>query len=294
MRNRPITLIDTGLPTQHSFQQLKSGLASVGLSVSDLDQIILTHMHDDHMGGVTKLQEETNIPLYIHEQATLEITNGTDEAIRRKHFLDRFYEQCGLLLNTTKEIQSLNYNWHNVHFLKEGDRIFAGGKNYEVLYTPGHSQSDICLWDHASGDAFVGDFLVKLFSPNAFITQPAPNQKERPKPLLQLRNSFRKVYHLPFKMIYPGHGNPFSNHQALINQRFSEQKERCAAIYKILESDPETVSVISNKLFPWLKGHAKFLGLSEIQGHLDLMVKKSQVYTEQDNKLLLYKVHDSA
>src|SRR5699024_12529784 len=98
----------------------------VGLSVSDLDQIILTHMHDDHMGGVNKLQEETNIPLYIHEQATLEITNGTDEAIRRKHFLDRFYEQCGLLLNTIKEIQSINYNWHNVHFLKEGDRIFAG------------------------------------------------------------------------------------------------------------------------------------------------------------------------
>ncbi|MFL6559259.1 MAG: MBL fold metallo-hydrolase, partial [Bacillus sp. (in: firmicutes)] len=179
--------------------------------------------------------------------------------------------------------------WRNVSFIKEGDVIPLGGKEFEVVHVPGHSQSDILLWNPESGDTFAGDHLIKAFSVNAFIEPPNLGEPARPRPLLQYRDSLEKVSGLPLKMIYPGHGEAFSDHCSLINTRVLEQEKRCDQILAILANEGKTIFEICKVMYPRLKGKTVFLGLSQIQGHLDLLEERNQVIFEQVDSVIIYR-----
>ncbi|SEN42885.1 MBL fold metallo-hydrolase [Lihuaxuella thermophila] len=286
----PVTLVDTGIPGRESALRIKEGLASVSLSWRDVKQIVITHMHLDHTGGVEAIQKETDAPVYVHERAGFALRGGRTEFERTDTYLLSFFESCGAGDALVYKHRYRETSWKNVRYVADGDTVSAGGRHWNVIYVPGHSQTDICLWDPVTGDVMVGDFLLKDISANAFIAAPDPPAEERPKPLLQLRESFRRVYGLPFRMVYPGHGVPFTGHCQLIDQRFAEQAERCEQILRLLHSGPRTVYEISCQLFPWLKQNQLFLGLSEVQGHLDLLVEQSRVYVERRGKINIYRV----
>jgi glyoxylase-like metal-dependent hydrolase (beta-lactamase superfamily II) len=158
-----------------------------------------------------------------------------------------------------------------------------------VLYVPGHSQTDICLWHEPSGSTLAADTLLQHISANAFIEPPLPGETERPRPLLQFRQSLLRLQDLPLGEIYPGHGEPYLGHVELIERRFAEQASRCEQIVDVLAGGDKTVLEISTALFPRLRGNAVFLGLSEVNGHLDLLIENGRVEEIQLEKHNLYR-----
>ena len=284
-----MTLIDTGNPGQESFKQLKTKLHKHGVTFKDLDRIILTHIHIDHAGGIPSIQEETDIPIFVHEQAKRSINTGIQKFNRDQQFFQQFLLSCGA--DPSKHIVQRRYkeeNWRNVHFLNEGESVSIGGEPFEVIYVPGHSQSDLLLWNSETGNVFAGDHLIKAFSVNAFIEPPPSDEEERPKPLLQYRNSLEKISRLPLKTIYPGHGEPFTNHIDLIQTRLQEQEKRCEQILKIIANTRKSIFEICTVMYPRLKGKMIFLGLSQIQGHLDLLEVRQKVSSVQNEWTIEY------
>lgn len=270
-------MVDAGTHLPASIQELREGLHAAGFSFRDLEQIVVTHMHTDHYGGVGAILQETEAAVYVHEQAKRSLAKGQEEFFQAEAFMHSFIKECGAGHILTRQRKYREEDWGDVRYLGDGDTLFAGGREWKVLYTPGHSQSDICLWDQISGEAIVGDFLLREISSNAFIVPPEAAGQERPKPLLQMRESFERVYGLPFGTIYPGHGDPFTGHRQLIDQRRREQATRCGKIAKLLADRPRTVLQLCAELFPWLQDNALFLGLSEVQGHLDLLQEQARV-----------------
>lgn len=57
-------LIDAGLPGIHITNELKK----LGVEVKDIDAIVLTHEHSDHMRGIGVLSRKGDIPVYVHEE----------------------------------------------------------------------------------------------------------------------------------------------------------------------------------------------------------------------------------
>ncbi|MCM2533056.1 MBL fold metallo-hydrolase [Neobacillus pocheonensis] len=170
-----ITLIDTGNPGNESFQQLKTKLHKHNIDLKDIDHIVLTHLHIDHAGGVPLIQEEVDVPIYVHELAKCSLNADIHDFERDMLFFRQFMEECGA--DPLKHIVKQSYKeekWQNVSYLKEGDVIPIGGHNFEVEHVPGHSQVDIMLWDPQTGDTFAGDHIIKAFSVNAFIEPPIP------------------------------------------------------------------------------------------------------------------------
>lgn len=277
-----MTLIDTGLGKPEALRQLQTALEAVGVTWQDIDQIILTHMHGDHSGGVEAIQQRVDVPVYVHEVARVTLEGGLSEFGRVQSYFETFYRECGAGERNTRAAVFREPKWQRVHYLRDGDTLLAGGQNFEIIAVPGHSQSDICLWDAESGDAIVGDHLLKDISANAFMEPPIPPQDVRPKALLQYRHSMTRTKTLPFHTIYPGHGSVYVGHTALIEARFAEHEERCNVILEHLHNGKQTVSELSAIMFPWLKGNAVFLGLSEVMGHLDLLVEQSRVTVSQD------------
>ncbi|MED4585138.1 MBL fold metallo-hydrolase [Brevibacillus choshinensis] len=284
----PVTLVDTGTHLPTSIQELREGMNEAGFSFRDLEQIVVTHMHTDHYGGVQTILQENNIPVYVHEQAKKTLASGEKEFLQTEEFMHSFIKDCGAAHILTRNRKYREEAWGEVRYLEDGDTLAAGGRDWKIIYTPGHSQSDICLWDQISGDVIVGDFLLQEISANAFIVPPDSAKRERPKPLLQMRESFQRVYDLPFGTIYPGHGAPFTDHRQLIDQRRREQAERCDKITILLADQPRNVMQICKELFPWLQDNALFLGLSEVQGHLDLLQEQSRVLREQRDGVMWY------
>lgn len=280
--------MDTGTHWPASVQELRAGFDAVGLTFGDVEQIVVTHMHTDHYGGVQAILQETEAAVFVHSQAKRALTDGQKEFARTESFMQSFIRECGAAHILSRERKYHPEEWRDVRYLEDGDTIAAGGREWSILHTPGHSQSDICLWDQVSGDAIVGDFLLQEISSNAFIVPPEPPSKERPKPLLQMRESFSRVYDLPFATVYPGHGEPFAGHQGLIDRRREEQAARCEKILSLLAEQPRTVLKICRELFPWLKENALFLGLSEVQGHLDLLVEQGRAAGEPHEGILWY------
>lgn len=263
-------------------------MSAAGFSFRDLEQIIVTHMHTDHYGGVQTILQERKVPVYVHAQAKKTLASGPEEFAQAEAFMYSFIQECGAAHILTRNRKYREEAWGDVRYLEDGDTLAAGGREWKIIYTPGHSQSDICLWDQMSGDVIVGDFLLQEISSNAFIVPPDSIEQKRPKPLLQMRESFQRVYDLPFGTIYPGHGASFTDHRQLIDQRRREQAERCDKITTLLTDQPMTVMQICKALFPWLQDNALFLGLSEVQGHLDLLQEQARILREQRDGVMRY------
>lgn len=285
-----LTLVDTGTHHTESVEALKMGLQRHGFLLQDLEQIVISHMHTDHFAGIFQLQKEIDVPVYVHERAAPLVRDGDTELERQDRFMQQFMERCGAHELARKRHRYIT-EWQvaNVRFVKEGDVLQAGGDEYTVLYVPGHSQTDICLWHEASGCTIAGDTLLEHISANAFVEPPPPGESERPRPLLQFRKSLQRLQDLPLGDIYPGHGEPYKGHAALVERRFAEQAKRCEQIMEILATGSKTVLQLSSELFPRLHGNAVFLGLSEVAGHLDLLLEQGRIQEIQLKTLNLYR-----
>ncbi|MBT2637920.1 MBL fold metallo-hydrolase [Bacillus sp. ISL-45] len=285
------TLIDTGNPGEKSFYQLKSQLREHNLSFKDFDHIIVTHMHTDHCGGVSLIQQEASLPVYVHELARPVITGGEPEFNRINQFFSDFLKECGA--DPTVHQHARKYKeeiWQNVQYVNEGDEVHIGGRPYSVLHVPGHSQTDILLIDEEQGITFVGDHIIPELAVNAFIEPPVPGGKHRPSPLIQYRESLIRSKGRNLGRCYSGHGLPFTQHIELIGKRLAQQDARCQQILQVLNERDKKVFEICQEVYPHLKGEIVFLGLSQIQGHLDLMESRNEVMKEVQDSIVSYKL----
>jgi glyoxylase-like metal-dependent hydrolase (beta-lactamase superfamily II) len=285
------TLVDTGNPGETSFYQLKSLLKDHKLRFKDFDHIVVTHMHTDHSGGVGLIQQEAGLPVFVHELARPVITGGEAEFNRINQFFNDFVIQCGA--DHMVHQHSRQYKeefWKDVHYLRDGDDIYIGGQTYSVLHIPGHSQTDILLMNEKNETTFVGDHLIPELAVNAFIEPPPPGEKNRPAPLIQYRVSLERSRKLPLQTCYSGHGKPFTNHIQWVDKRLAEQEDRCRQIHQLLKEGEKSVYELCQEVYPRLRGKIVFLGLSQIQGHLDLMEQRQEVLKEEKGSVVYYKL----
>lgn len=83
----------------------------------------------------------------------------------------------------------------NVHLVKDGQKLLIGDREFEVIYTPGHSSDSICLYCEAEKVLFTGDTPVFITS-----TEGSYNSK--------FLDFLERMSKKNLKAIYPGHGKP--------------------------------------------------------------------------------------
>lgn len=166
-------IIDAGL----SKTQLVKHVAN-----HDIQAIILTHGHFDHIFSLAKLKELTNAPVYAYadEQMLLE-----DPAINLSAMTD-----------DSKAIHATADHW-----VRHGDTIELDGFSLQVIHTPGHTAGGMCLYDQSHGVLFSGDTLFQQSVGRTDL--PTSNHS-------QLIDSITgKLFKLPDDtVVYSGHGQP--------------------------------------------------------------------------------------
>ncbi|MGD2177365.1 MAG: MBL fold metallo-hydrolase [Anaerolineae bacterium] len=164
-------VIDPGGEGQKIVQEIeRSGL--------EIQYVLVTHAHFDHIGGIADVIDATAAKLALHpnERPLLEAGGGASI--------------WGLKMKPSPPPDIELY---------QGQLITLGALNLEVLFTPGHSPGGVTFYEAAEGVAFDGDLL---FSNGIGRTDLLGGDRET------LMRSIKEVlFALPDDtVIYPGHG----------------------------------------------------------------------------------------
>jgi glyoxylase-like metal-dependent hydrolase (beta-lactamase superfamily II) len=146
---------------------LRKHLESRGLGVSDLNAILLTHIHLDHAGATGALiKENRNIEVYVHEAGMLHMA----EPSKLLASAERLWP--GELQHLFGE--TLPVPFGNLRMLKGGETLSLGSRNLDVVHTPGHASHHVSYFDSSDGTAFVGDTTGFHIEAEPFVVPLAP------------------------------------------------------------------------------------------------------------------------
>jgi hydroxyacylglutathione hydrolase len=130
-------LIDSGV--DKNFLDLQRSLLSIGIKIRDIDIVINTHEHFDHIGANRYFQE--NALIAAHKFAAVKIS-AQDKYV------------------TLYQSGDLNEPVPRVHlWLENRFRFDLGNFSLEVIHTPGHTSGSICLYELNHKILFTGDTL---------------------------------------------------------------------------------------------------------------------------------------
>ena len=146
--NHTAALVDPGPGS--TISTLRSSLEKLGLRVSDLSFILLTHIHLDHAGATGALvRENPKLQVYVHQRGAPHMMDPAkllNSASRL--YGDDMQRLYGDFLPVPQE---------NLRILEGGESISLGSRRLSALYTPGHASHHVTFFDSSDGTAFVGD-----------------------------------------------------------------------------------------------------------------------------------------
>jgi glyoxylase-like metal-dependent hydrolase (beta-lactamase superfamily II) len=175
--DKTIALIDAG--TGMNFETVKQNLSKFDLKPNDIELIVNTHCHYDHVGGDMNFIRSANCDVFIHALEADLLREG-DGVITCADMFGKKLEP----IDVTRE-------------LRKWDEIDLGELTLEVLHTPGHTTGSICLYAPKqrilfSGDTIFSDGVGRTNLPTGDVTA--------------LHNSIEGLLKLDVQTIYPGHG----------------------------------------------------------------------------------------
>lgn len=136
--SRRTILIDVGLSS--NFLYLQECLRHVGVAPADIDMVVLSHEHLDHIGAAFHFNGKTIIA--AHRLAANKISLRDDFSMLRKMFNEP---------NVPIDVDI---------WLEEGNLIDLGNFKLNVMYTPGHTSACISLFEQDKGLLFAADTLM--------------------------------------------------------------------------------------------------------------------------------------
>ena len=206
-----LILVDAGNPRQ--YRQLPRALAAMGKTIGDVEAVLLTHAHGDHLGASRKIQDRGGAAIRVHH-GDAALARGEAEREYERHYvrdlghlhawkaLPFFLFGGATMAKPVAELATFD----------DGERLDLPGSP-RVIHTPGHTDGSACLVMEGRRVLFTGDALVTLnistgaegprIMPGAF-------NKDSPRSL----ESLSSLQELEVDMVLPGHGEPWAGSAA--------------------------------------------------------------------------------
>ena len=141
--------VDVG--TNHAVPLLLAALGELGIAPADVDYVFLTHVHLDHAGGAGALLAQLpNARAVLHPRGAPHMIDparliaGSMEVYGQAQYRRLFGELVPIPAG-------------RILIAEHGARMAFGGREFELLHTPGHAMHHYCLVDAAHALMFTGD-----------------------------------------------------------------------------------------------------------------------------------------
>ena len=284
IEDEPLTLVDTGPNSGKALDELETALAGHGRRVEDLELIVITHQHMDHEGLAQILARRSGAqvaaldrlaPLLERFGDVNEADDAFAEAIMLRHGLSP--DIAVALRSVSRAFRAWGSSVQVTRTLHDGGTLELRDRTLQVFHRPGHSPTDTIFWDETRGELIAADHLIKHISSNPLLSRPLDGGEERPQALVTYLDSLRQTRELPARIVYSGHGEPIDDHVALIDERFRLHERRAQKILGLIAEQPRTAHDIAQALWGNIAVTQAYLTLSEVLGHVDLLLNAEQV-----------------
>jgi glyoxylase-like metal-dependent hydrolase (beta-lactamase superfamily II) len=288
------TLIDTGVPTQDAYDGLKKELARYDIQPRDIERVIVTHLHNDHI-GLTDIFVEYGAEIWASE---------TSEK-REQQFSDQWQDMYQLVRKETeifggeKYLETIdNYkfafrrNYEKIQInrkIKDGEHLDLDGVELRGIWTPGHAPEHMVYYLDAEKLLFSGDHVLPKITSHISL-----HSYEDRNPLGDYLESLIKVENLDVKKVLPAHEWTFDNLKERINELKEHHRKRLQEIKTTLTNGAKTVYDIGKDIHwdsrPWpeMDFWTKRMAAAETYAHLVYLRNNSEIEESKQNGVLHY------
>jgi glyoxylase-like metal-dependent hydrolase (beta-lactamase superfamily II) len=290
IEDEPLTLLDTGPNSGKSLDELEQALAAHGHSVEDLGLIVISHQHMDHLGLLEILARRSGAEVAALHLLGPYLENFAQNAAADDAFAQRIMRRHGVPADLSTVLGAVGAAFRAfgsrgrvTRELHDGDRLGLQDRELRVMHRPGHSPSDTVFWDEERRMLFAADHLLAHISSNALVSRPLldgaghDDDELEPRPLLTYIRSMEATRELPVELVLPGHGEPITDHAALIDERLRMHSRRARKLHRLLTRRPMTAYELALELWGNVAVTQAYLTISEVLGHLDLLLNDGLV-----------------
>lgn len=290
--DHPVTLVDPGMLWDDTPERIIAFLAGAGLTVADVEQVVVTHGHPDHFGAAGWVARESGAPVVCGRGEAPKLLAGFGSAPGFTHRLSQFIGILGVPDEVRDQFPTfLEMVVPMIHELGETDLILlddhdtlvAGGRRWQVHVTPGHAVGHVSLFDDETTTLLAGDHLLARITPNPLIEPDADVALGRRRSLVEYLASLDRFVGLDPAAVLPGHGPAFHELDRWARAVREHHERRASVILGIVKDlGAPTPFELSQRLFPHLEGFSHMLGISEVVGHLDVLLETGDVCSGED------------
>ena len=282
--DEPLTLVDAGPNSGTSFDELQRGIAGLGHRLEDIELVILTHQHIDHLGLVSLVAAHSGAEVAAIDVAVPFVENFSVEAQADDDFARETMLRHGIPEDVVSALSSVSRAFRAwgaraevTRVLRDGEQMSFRDRTLHVHHRPGHSPTDTVFHDRERRILIAADHLLGHISSNPLITRPPEGSSERPQALVTYLESLRATREMDVDLVLPGHGEPVTDHRGVIDERFALHRRRADKIHRLLAERPRTAYEVAQALWGNIAVTQAYLTLSEVLGHVDLLLNDGRV-----------------
>lgn len=269
----PVTLIDAGDHDLRSQETIERGFAEAGREVGDLQRIIVTHGHNDHIGSARRLQEISGCEVVIHREDARFLAGGMMPR-------DEVFRSFGY--------GGFGFGGRRPHWFEEvlpgfteitGGEVFeAGATRLRIEHHPGHTPGHLWVVEESTGAIFGGDYVL-ADSPTMAGLAGDPSHPFGARPMLaEYEEALEQMAGREVPVVFASHGPPITDHRELIARRLGRSRERTTRVIEALRQLREaSVAEITTAAFGERLAHGMFALSSEVFGRLERLVEEQKV-----------------
>jgi glyoxylase-like metal-dependent hydrolase (beta-lactamase superfamily II) len=301
LEDEPLTLVDTGPNSATSFEELTGGLAGLGHAIEDIELVVVTHQHIDHLGLVSIVAQRSGAEVAALDLAVPYVENYSKEAQKDDEFARSVMLRNGIPQDVVSALSAVSQAfraWGSSagvsRVLRDGEEMRFRDRTLEVHHRPGHSPTDTVFHDRERRILIAADHLLGHISSNPLITRPADGSSERPQALVSYLRSLEATREMDVDLVLPGHGDPITDHRALIDQRFTLHRRRAEKIHVLLGERPRTAYEVAQALWGNIAVTQAYLTLSEVLGHIDVLMNDGRVGEVEHDSVVVFEAQPAA
>jgi glyoxylase-like metal-dependent hydrolase (beta-lactamase superfamily II) len=284
----PLTLFDSGPNSGKSLDALDRALAEHGRKVEDLELLVVSHQHMDHLGLVDILQARSGAEVASLDALAPWMGDYADRMAADDVFAEDIMRRHGVPGEVATALRAVSHAFRGwgagatvTRPLAPDSDLVLRDRTLRVLHRPGHSPSDTVFHDAERGIMLGGDHLIGHISSNPLITKPldgSGSAVDRPKALLTYMDSLLATQAMEdVEIILPGHGDPVTDHVGLVTERFRMHEKRATKILAFLAEQPMTAHQVAHAMWGNVAVTQAYLTLSEVLGHLDVLEQRGEI-----------------
>ncbi|MCU1521773.1 MAG: Zn-dependent hydrolase, glyoxylase [Arthrobacter sp.] len=203
-----VTVVDSGLPAM--WGTLLDALRSLGRRLDDVQAVVLTHAHFDHLGLARRLRTDHQVPVWVHPDDAYIARHPYRYRHERSRLVFLLSHPSGLPVLAkmaragalrVRGVEDLSF------FPAEGPLPVPGRP--EVVFSPGHTSGHCALFLRSRGVLFSGDALVTL-DPYTGRTGPRIVAGAATADSGQNLESLTALERTGAGLVLPGHGDPWT------------------------------------------------------------------------------------